>query len=76
MDTRLAVLTAFPPAAAGIDDEEYYRESQNHINRVEDLIREHAQWIIDSADDILQVHSTITSPNQMCPWYRVVVQTD
>lgn len=72
MDRRLSVLTAFPPAA-GIDNEEYYKESQQHAKRVRELIKDNAQWIRESADDILKVHST--SPNRDCPLYKVVVHT-
>lgn len=54
MDARLTVLTAFPPAA-GIDNEEYYQNSQQHAKRVRELIRDNAQWIRESADDILKV---------------------
>ncbi|EGO60673.1 hypothetical protein NEUTE1DRAFT_144053 [Neurospora tetrasperma FGSC 2508] len=53
MDARLTVLTAFPPAA-GIDNEEYYQNSQQHAKRVRELIRDNAQWIRESADDILK----------------------
>lgn len=73
MDARLTVLTAFPPAA-GIGNEDYYKESQQHAKRVRELIRDNAQWIRESADDILKVHSA--SPNLECPLYKAVQTAD
>ena len=72
MDQRLKVLTAFPPAA-GVDNDEYYKDSQQHARKVRDLIKENAQWIRESADHILKVLST--SPRLECPLHKVVLHT-
>lgn len=61
MDPRLAALQAFPPAN-GIDDEDYYKESQEHVVRMRGLIRKDSQWITESVGDILKhVHPAVYS---------------
>ncbi|KAK3403070.1 hypothetical protein B0T20DRAFT_16409 [Sordaria brevicollis] len=53
MDPRLAALQAFPPAD-GVDDNNYYKESQEHVKRVREIIKKDTQWIRESAGDILK----------------------
>lgn len=74
MDPRLAALQAFL-SADGIDDEEYYKESQEHIQSVRGIIRKDAQWIRESAGDILKVHDYTSPSLNRVPVVQRIVQT-